>query len=81
MQKPDPEILRRTISAASGRLETAVMIGDSVTDIRTARAAGVPVIAVDFGYNDRPIAEFDPDRIIGHFSELPQSVAAISSAF
>lgn len=34
MQKPDPEILRRTISAASGRLETAVMIGDSVTDIR-----------------------------------------------
>ena len=81
MQKPDPEILRRTISAASGRLETTVMIGDSVTDIRTARAAGVPVIAVDFGYNERPIAEFGPDRIISHFSELPVSVAAISSGF
>src|SRR5262245_21753110 len=36
MRKPDPEILRRTIGAAGGRLETAVMIGDSVTDIRTA---------------------------------------------
>jgi len=79
MQKPDPEILRRTISAASGRLATTVMIGDSVTDIRTARAAGVPVIAVDFGYNEQPIAEFGPDRIISHFSELPVSVAAISS--
>jgi phosphoglycolate phosphatase len=54
------------------------MIGDSVTDIRTARAAGVPVIAVNFGYSERPIAEFGPDRIIGHFSELPRSVAAIS---
>ena len=67
MQKPDPEILRRTISAASGRQETTVMIGDSVTDIRTARAAGVPVIAVDFGYNEQPIAEFGPDRIIKSF--------------
>jgi phosphoglycolate phosphatase len=55
------------------------MIGDSVTDIRTARSAGVPVIAVDFGYNERPIAEFGPDQIISHFSELPVSAAAISS--
>jgi phosphoglycolate phosphatase len=81
MQKPDPEILRRTISAANGRPDTAVMVGDSMTDIRTARAASVPVIAVDFGYSERPIAEFGPDRTIGHFSELPTSVAAISSGF
>ena len=81
MEKPDPEILRRTINAASGRLETTLMIGDSITDIRTARAARVPIIAVDFGYSERPIAEFGPDRIISHFSELPASVAAISSGF
>ncbi len=81
MQKPDPEILRRTINAASGTLETTLMIGDSITDIRTARAARVPIIAVDFGYNERPIAEFGPNRIISHFSELPASVAAISSGF
>ena len=30
------------------------MIGDSATDIRTARAAGIPVIAVDFGYSEAP---------------------------
>jgi phosphoglycolate phosphatase len=81
MQKPDPEILRRTVSAANGRPETTVMIGDSITDIRTARSAGVPVIAVDFGYSERPITEFGPDRIISHFSELPVAVAAISSGF
>jgi phosphoglycolate phosphatase len=28
------------------------MVGDSITDIRTARAANVPVVAVDFGYTD-----------------------------
>jgi hypothetical protein len=39
------------------------MIGDSVTDIRTARAAGVPIVAVDFGYSERPIVEFGPDGL------------------
>ncbi|HMF26350.1 MAG TPA: HAD family hydrolase [Pseudolabrys sp.] len=80
IQKPDPEALRRTVAVAGGMLQDAIMIGDSITDIRTARAAGVPIVAVDFGYNERPIAEFDPDRVISHFAELPASVAAISSA-
>ena len=80
IQKPDPEILRRTIAAAGGTTQHAIMIGDSNTDIRTARAAGVPVIAVDFGYSERPIAEFGPDRTISHFAQLPASIAAISSA-
>jgi phosphoglycolate phosphatase len=79
IQKPDPEILRRTVAAAGGTLERTVMIGDSNTDIRTARAAGAPVIAVDFGYSDRPIAEFGPDRIINHFSQLPAAIVAIFS--
>lgn len=80
MQKPDPEILRRTIAAAGGDPRHAIMIGDSLTDIRTARAAGVPVIAVDFGYSEKPVSEFGPDRVIGHFAQLPASIAAVSSA-
>ena len=79
IQKPDPEILRRTVAAAGGTMQHTVMIGDSNTDIRTARAAGVPVVAVDFGYSDRPIAEFGPDRIISHFAQLPASIAAVFS--
>lgn len=80
IQKPDPEILRRTISAAGGSPQRAIMIGDSLTDIRTARAAGVPIIAVDFGYSEKPVSEFGPDRIISHFEQLPAAIAAIFSA-
>jgi phosphoglycolate phosphatase len=80
IQKPDPEILRRTVAAAGGTMKHAIMVGDSNTDIRTARAGGIPVIAVDFGYSERPIAEFGPDQTISHFSQLPASIAAISPA-
>ena len=74
VHKPDPEILRRTIMQAGGSLERAVMVGDSATDIDTARAAAVPVIAVDFGYTETPVAQLGPDRIIGHFDKLPGAV-------
>ena len=80
MQKPDPEILRRTVAAAGGNTQRAIMIGDSLTDIRTARAAGIPVIAVDFGYTDRPVSELDPDRIISRFAQLPEAVAELCVA-
>ena len=80
MQKPDPEVLRRTVAAAGGSLQRSIMIGDSATDIRTARAAGIPVIAVDFGYSEQPVSEFSPDTIISHFAQLPAAVAAILPA-
>src|SRR5690606_2056953 len=53
--KPNPEMLRRTVRRAGGDPQDALMVGDSVTDIDTARAAGVPVIAVDFGYTETPV--------------------------
>jgi phosphoglycolate phosphatase len=56
------------------------MVGDSGTDIRTARAAGVPVIAVDFGYAEAPIATLNPDRIISSYLELPDAIRAIVTA-
>jgi phosphoglycolate phosphatase len=77
IQKPDPEVLRRTIFAAGGSLARAIMIGDSATDIRTARAAGVPVIAVDFGYSEQPVSELKSDRIISRYEQLPAAIAAI----
>lgn len=80
VQKPDPEVLRRTVEAAGGSLTRAIMVGDSVTDIRVARAAGVPVIAVDFGYTDRPVSELGPDRVISHFAQLGSAIAAILPA-
>jgi phosphoglycolate phosphatase len=77
MPKPDPEFLRRTIARAGGSLQNAVMVGDSPADVTTARAAGVPVIAVDFGYCDVPVPLLKADRVIGHFDELPGAVALL----
>lgn len=75
--KPDPTPLLRTIESAGGDPARAIMVGDSKTDIATAKAAGVPVIAVDFGYTDRPVQEFSPDRVISHFSELSAAAARL----
>jgi phosphoglycolate phosphatase len=80
VQKPDPEMLRRTIAQAGGRDDCALMVGDSATDIKTARAAGVPVVGVDFGYTDVPVKDLRPDRVIGSFSDLPQAVRDVIPA-
>ena len=80
VQKPDREVLRRTVLAAGGTVGAAVMIGDSGTDIATARAAGVPVVAVDFGYTDVPVSVLKPDLIISHFDQLPTAVAGLLDA-
>ncbi len=75
--KPDPRMLTLTIEKAGGVVADSVMIGDSLADIAAAKAAGVPVIAVDFGYTDRPVSEFNPDRIISHFDALDDAVTAV----
>ncbi len=80
MHKPDPRTLWLTIEAADGDLRRAVMVGDSKTDIDTARAAGTPSVAVDFGYTDMPVAAFSPDRVISHFDELWDAVASLDAA-
>jgi phosphoglycolate phosphatase len=74
IQKPNPELLRRTIARAGGRIDAAIMVGDSISDIATARAAGTPVIAVNYGYTERPVGELGPDRVIGALSDLPDTV-------
>jgi phosphoglycolate phosphatase len=79
VQKPDPQMLRLTIERAGGETSRAIMVGDSGTDIRTSRAASVPVIAVDFGYSEVPIALLRPDRIIGSFADLPAAICDIEA--
>jgi phosphoglycolate phosphatase len=74
VQKPNPEILLKTIRQAGGDPAQAVMVGDSANDIDVARAAKVPVIAVDFGYTEIPVSQLGPDRIIDHFDQLPKAV-------
>lgn len=77
VQKPDPSILIRTIAAVGGNTSAAIMVGDSATDVLTARAADIAVIGVDFGYTERPISDFQPDHVIGHFDDLEDAIARI----
>ena len=50
--------------------KNSILVGDSETDILTARAAGVPVIAVTFGYTHKPVATEMPDHLVSHFDEV-----------
>ena len=77
IQKPDPQMLRLTIRRAGGEVRHAIMIGDSMTDVRTARAAHVPVIAVDFGYSEVAPEALNADCLISSFTELPPAIAAM----
>jgi phosphoglycolate phosphatase len=77
ISKPDPAILQQTVARAGGQLSTAIMVGDAGPDIGVARRAGIPVIGVEFGYTDVPIADLKPDRLIGHMSELPAAVESL----
>lgn len=75
--KPDPLPLLSTIAAAGGDVTRTIMVGDSHTDVATARAAGVPVIAVSFGYTETPPQELGADLLIHHFDELEGAVQAL----
>lgn len=80
VSKPNGEALKLTIQRAGGDLRRAIMVGDSKTDIDTARNAGVPVVTMTFGYTDAPVATYAPDRAIDHFDELWAAVAAVAPA-
>lgn len=75
--KPHPVHLTGTIARAGGRTNAAIMVGDSAVDIATARAAGVPVIGVTFGYTDTPIAALEPDVVLADYRDLLQQIIRI----
>jgi phosphoglycolate phosphatase len=59
---------------AGGQVSSAIMVGDAGPDIGVARRAGIPVIGVEFGYTEIPMPDLKPDRLIGHFRDLPAAV-------
>ena len=68
VRKPDPSPLRAAIAGAGGG--PSVFIGDSITDAETARAAGVPFVAVSFGFSDRPVEALGAAAVIDSFDDL-----------
>jgi phosphoglycolate phosphatase len=74
-RKPEPEMLHAAIAGAGGG--PAAFVGDSMTDADTARAAGVPFVAVSFGFSDRPVEALGADAVIDHFDELRGALARL----
>lgn len=78
MSKPDPEHLLLTIAASGGDRHRAVMVGDSDVDIATAKAAGVPVIGVSYGYFDDELESAGADIVVDTFLDLPHALRTIA---
>src|SRR5690606_18293600 len=72
--KPDPRVLAHAVERAGGRLPRAVMVGDSPTDVNTAREAGVAIIGLTFGYTPIPMDRLNPDRLASDFREVARHV-------
>jgi phosphoglycolate phosphatase len=72
--KPDASHLLRTIELAGGDPKRAIMIGDSINDVLSAKNAAVPVVVVTFGYTDVPAKDLGGDAVIDRFDELHEQV-------
>ncbi len=75
VSKPDPAPFLEAVSRAGGDRERSLMVGDTETDLKTARAASVPCILVGFGPWGREIAKMGPDAVLDRFADLPDLAA------
>ncbi len=78
-KKPDGDHILRTLLAADGDLSRAIMIGDSLTDERAARSAGLPFVFVPFGYEAEPAEAISADAVVSCYSELVSVLSAITA--
>ena len=76
--KPSAMPIREMIARAGGG--SAVFLGDSIYDTLAARNAGIPSIAVAFGFLMGPVEELAADAIIHHYSELIPTLATLAAA-
>jgi phosphoglycolate phosphatase len=76
--KPDPRIFHDVVAdiakAHGGAGGAPVMIGDSITDLNTARAAGAPCILMSYGFTPVPAADLGADMVLDEFAQLPQAL-------
>lgn len=72
--KPDPYPLIQTCELLNIPQSKAVMVGDSVTDLKSGHAAGMPVVLVEYGYTENKNIYNDADLVINNFSQLKDLV-------
>jgi phosphoglycolate phosphatase len=71
VRKPDPEHLFATIRQLGGALDQSVLIGDTITDRKTAENANIPCVLVTFGPKSRDVVAMQPEALLDHYDELP----------
>jgi phosphoglycolate phosphatase len=74
VNKPDARVYRHVLEELGGVGLGSVMIGDSATDVATARAAGVPVILLSYGYTPEPARTLGADAVLDDFRDVPAEV-------
>jgi phosphoglycolate phosphatase len=79
-RKPDGRHVTHTLDLMGGHHSHAVMVGDSETDVAAGKNAGLPVIAVTYGYAHVPVTELGADVLIDRFSDLPDALDALAGA-
>lgn len=77
VRKPDPEPLREAVRLAGGHPGQCLLVGDTMTDRNTAKAAGVPSVLVTFGPDGRSVEALKPEAMIDHYDELDGVVQAL----
>ena len=70
-RKPDPMPYVAAVERAGGSVGQSCLIGDSDTDRKTARAAGVPCVLVEFAPGGEDVAGLEPEALLGDFADLP----------
>lgn len=75
--KPDPMQLHHACELFGLRTSQMVAIGDSLNDAQAARAAGIPVMIVPYGYNEgRPVSTIDADAVVADLLEAAMRIEA-----
>jgi phosphoglycolate phosphatase len=70
-KKPDPLPLLHSAKFFNIEPKNSLMLGDSVSDVKAARAAGFAIICMSYGYNHgRDIRDTKPDLVIDSMAEL-----------
>ena len=75
-KKPDPAPLLHASKQLGVKPEDSLMLGDSKSDVKAARAAGFNIICMSYGYNHgEDIRNYKPDAVIDSMAELPNYIA------
>lgn len=76
--KPDPEHLLRCLPGGVVGRSAVVMVGDSAVDVAAAKAAGIPVVGVTWGYGGAALEASRPDAVARDFAEVPALIGRLS---